>query len=209
MSRLHALITAKGGCPLRRLHLTLAVSFAMGSGAMCQERNEPGTSAANGAHLFFSMPYVNNFIIHTPTGKRTATGFLGLSAGAEVPLGGEEFLSFQVGGAATTALPLPVPVDYSPDRDMYASAFANACCNERFGRFSCGGGVHYSSLTWYHSSFKTHVTGTGPVVRGQYEVWKNFSAGCFYQATIFSTGSGSSWAYQHLLSLELIWSFDV
>ena len=170
-------------------------------------------------NLIYSLPWVNSFYLkpnqETP---KINTGFWGISAGLEYFYKKNKYVSLTGSAVMDFFIPFPAAVDFSGEVESMNSVYVSLMDNYRFGRFSLGYGVNFSSNTWrlvYHDGFdpppptrepaKKSDNSIGLTFDGYHQLGKGFYIGLIYRPTIATVYPDFEFKYEHLISLDFKW----
>ena len=176
-----------------------------------------------------SMPYINSFI-YRPIGydEKSSTGFLGVSAGLAYFYKSNNFIELKTSAITDFPIPVPAPIEYSDDsngRQNFSSVSFDVTNNTQLNRFTYGYGLSYESNRWnyfksiysndeFHTliedfSIKTINKNVGFVLNGYFELGDKFNLGLIYRPSIINLNQGVKFNYEHTISLDLQWKFNL
>ena len=168
-----------------------------------------------GLRLGLSIPYVNSFMVNKQSGSGSGAGFFGIACELDVPLAVERSVSTQVGGAMDFPLPILAAIDYPGEHELYTTVFINVRYNVLHDPLSYGIGLHASILQWTYWGKEVEFNakrinrGLGISAMVQYQLLESLAARVNYQPMVFSSGVTLFSGYQHFLSLEAMFAFDL
>jgi hypothetical protein len=160
-----------------------------------------------------SIPFTTLFNIKTIHGQYESEGIFGLDAGIDYYYKDNRYLAINL-GAGTDVL----PVDYFGSGYIYRSntIFASAQDNFVLKSFNLGYGISLSRFNWAEYSLDTSKIGhslsniaLGLRLSAQYRITKYFNLGILYQPNLLNTSFRPTFAYQHYISLNVIWKFPI
>jgi hypothetical protein len=163
-------------------------------------------------NLTLSIPYINDFYARTASGRSHDLGFLGIGGGLDFYYKDDHYLSLQAGAVIDNEVPFPVGVDhFGGPYEKTSNLFISLRNNHIIGAFDIGYGLSFSRFNWletdttFHLKKKTNTLGLS--LATHYRITNNFKAGVLYQPGIFRLDNGLKTDYQHLLSVELLFTF--
>ncbi|WP_147238759.1 hypothetical protein [Mucilaginibacter hurinus] len=169
-------------------------------------------------YLHTSLPHVNSFFLQpVGEGKKSNTGFFGLSLGLDYYHRQDHFLNLSAGAAADIFIPFPAPVRYAGEREFIYSLYLTASNNYNINRFSIGYGLAFTKNTWDNRYFGLRdslatrqpitksSTALGLAFPAYYRFGRSFQMGIIYKPTFISLTPGISSRYEHVISLDFAW----
>jgi len=166
----------------------------------------------NDINLVFSIPYVNGFYFRPQGyGKKSNTGFFGISAGLEYFYKSNKFLSFNASASTDFLAPVPVPVHYDGAYDKMNSIYFTLTDNLKINRLSIGYGLNYSINNWIfiddsdienEIEIKTKNKSIGLTTNVYFQLGKKFFVGIIYRPTFYNLKPKGEFEYEHLISLN-------
>jgi hypothetical protein len=163
-------------------------------------------------NLTLSIPYLNDFYARTTNGRAHDWGFLGLGGGFDFFYKDNHYLSLQAGAVIDNEAPFPVGVDhFGGPYEKTSNLFVSLRDNHIIGAFDVGYGLSFSRFNWLETDttfrLKKKTNTFGLSLASHYRITDNFKAGVLYQPGIFRFDNGLKTDYQHLLSVELLFTF--
>lgn len=173
---------------------------------------EKGTISIN-----FSMPYVNGFYVRSIDSYYANAGFMGIAGGVDYYFKKNRYICANFGGAINSIVPVPAAVDYRGERQTAGVTFFNLRDNYCIGRFDLSYGINLSKSNWSKSNNSDSLfhrqrfssTGLGLSLSTQFKVGQHFRLGAFYQPNFIQFTHGPILEYQHHMSIELVWKFNL
>jgi len=174
--------------------------------------NEKGTFSFN-----FSIPYINGYYIRTIDDYYANAGFMGIETGLDYYYKDKRYICLNIGGAISSIVPFPAAVKYSGEVQTAGVTFVNLRDNYCIGRFDFGYGLNLSKSNWYKTNYGDSIaerqhyssTGLGLSLNTQFKIGPHFRIGALYQPNILQFEHGPIIDYQHHMSIELVWKFNL
>ncbi len=189
--------------------------FTRGSDGMKNTRFEP--ISQNKLKINIAVPYINNFVLLTHSGKTSATGFWGFSIGADYFLSNNRYISTNLGAATDFPIPVPAAIDIYGEWESSSILYGNIRINKSTPYFEFGTGFSFAHLKWetayngsdsvynYIPAFNSSLN-LGISSSIQYRFTPAFKIGFIYQPYFINLNTNKL-QYQHFFSTELIWRF--
>ncbi len=176
--------------------------------------------------LNMSVPYINIFTFNDGKNSFSQGGFWGISCGVNNYYASRKSLSLQLGTAVNLPIPVPAAIDYFGDtvvRSNISSTFLNLKNNYTTRRYEFGYGLSVSHNTWREfrtirdssNHYKTDTlrnynnTSIGAAFSAYYRLGRNFHIGFLYQPYLFSLQKAPLFNYEHTISFDLVWRFQI
>jgi len=174
----------------------------------------------NELYLKVSIPEINTYLFRPlSNGVKTATGFLGISAGIDYYHKKNQYLNLSVTCAADYYVPFPAPIDCIGKSESLSSIYLSLSNNYKINRFSLGYGLSYCRNYWtydYNSSMlelevpvilSTHEMhdALGLIFSSYIQFGRYFDVGLIYRPTFIALNPQTTFQYEHLISIDFAW----
>jgi hypothetical protein len=171
-----------------------------------------------------SLPYINifNFKPDNEPDQKINTGFWGIKTGINFFWRDYQFLDWSVSAVNDFFIPVPAAIDISGEYEMMGSIYTSLSQNYQLKRWTAGLGICFAKNIWsfnYSDRFdppppsrvpvrKSHYS-VGMVFPIYYQMGEHFSTGIIYRPTFFQTFPDTGFKYEHLISIDFAWRFQV
>ncbi len=180
----------------------------------------------NNLFLHFSLPHLNHYHYHPPgeSGPKNSIGFWGLQLGLDYYYHPNRYIQLTVATIADLFIPFPASINYEGEYESFGASFLNLSHHHQFGRFSIGYGLSYGRNRWarrysklseeelaepdYNPAERRYNT-LGAVVPTYVQLGPKFHLGMVYRPTFWQFHSGTRQRYEHSISLDLAWKFQL
>jgi hypothetical protein len=171
----------------------------------------------NDLYFHFGLPHINSYLIRPENEeKKKFTRFFGISLGLDYFIENKQFLNFTGWSTAGVPVPIPAAITLEYPFQYVSSTFLSISNNHVINRLSFGYGLSFSKNNWeFRDKFiqennknKTSKA-IGFVFPSYLRLSKHTQLGLVYRPSFYSQSQSNSFKYEHLISYELAYKFNL
>lgn len=178
-------------------------------------------------YLNLSLPHINSFLLSPDKiGRKTNTGFLGVSAGLDWVYSKKQFLNFSASAVMDFIAPFPASLNFEDEHEWMNSIYFAMSNNHKIGRFSLGYGLSYGINSWKIAFNHDDRGEFDPIPISKMDIAKKynvlglvfpiyfqtgnyFNIGVIYRPTFYRPFCGNKFVYEHLISIDFAWKIKL
>jgi hypothetical protein len=182
-------------------------------------------------HLTLGLPWTNFFsTLPDALGRRrNNAGFIGMSLGAEYFYADRHSAALEVSGIIDAFLPVLAPIDFSGWHEFNDAVNFSLTHNHHTRYFSFGYGLNMPITRWRYWRYKLAMEEEdldkpgplgdkefteihwklGAAFNVYYKLGGRIRCGVVYRPTFYRFGSSKPWAYEHSISIDLKFNFNL
>ncbi|MFK7905886.1 MAG: hypothetical protein AB8B69_12205 [Chitinophagales bacterium] len=175
-------------------------------------------------YLHLSLPHMNHFYLQPPeeATSKNNLGFFGLSLGMDYYHSKNQYINLSGSTSTDILLPFPAPIDFGGEHEQMSTLYFSLSNNHKIKRLSLGYGITYVENIWdlrYYDQFdpappsrdsvRKVTENLGLIFFFFFQTGSRFNIGLVYRPTFIRLRPQSPSKYEHLISLDFAWKFQL